>query len=284
MRNVQQFWITKPKQELFPVTLRAVHKWNIRGPRYETKCSLKGSFLNLFPWSHWFFFPFSIPGICLPITALEMVIFNHILSRISRPESGSCMTLTIVAMSLFTVKGDSSNSKKKREVKGCFEMNWGWRNFSAPSLDEAKKYSFTNWCKKKKNKIPKCTLIHGVNYSIYSKFFRFWAQGHQFSERNAESPCLGFQSSSRILSAIRTGRKGNPRIFGNPSFPISQDQPFPPKGSVQGMENSVGQGFGVCSFGLGFIVRINTHLHGEKGWPWLKPCPVVFFFLRSGHS
>lgn len=45
-----------------------------------------------------------------------MVIFNHILSRISRPESGSCMTLTIVAMSLFTVKGDSSNSKSKRRL------------------------------------------------------------------------------------------------------------------------------------------------------------------------
>lgn len=48
------------------------------------------------------------------MTALEMVIFNHILSRISRPESGSCITLTIVAMSLFTVKGDSSNSRRKK--------------------------------------------------------------------------------------------------------------------------------------------------------------------------
>lgn len=60
--------------------------------------------------------------ICLPITALEMVIFNHILSRISRPESGSCITLTIVAMSLFTVKGDSSNSRSKK-VTRFFEMN-----------------------------------------------------------------------------------------------------------------------------------------------------------------
>lgn len=60
------------------------------------------------------FFPPSIRLSCLPITALEIVIFNHILSRISRPESGSCITLTIVAMSLFTVKGDSSNSKREK--------------------------------------------------------------------------------------------------------------------------------------------------------------------------
>lgn len=47
-----------------------------------------------------------------PMTALAMVIFNHILSRISRPESGSCITLTMVAMSvLLADRGKSSNSE-----------------------------------------------------------------------------------------------------------------------------------------------------------------------------
>lgn len=46
-----------------------------------------------------------------PMTALAMVIFNHILSRISRPESGSCITFTMVAMSVFVAdRGKSSNS------------------------------------------------------------------------------------------------------------------------------------------------------------------------------
>ena len=40
-----------------------------------------------------------------------MVIFSHILSRISRPESGNCITLTMVAMSvLLADRGKSSNS------------------------------------------------------------------------------------------------------------------------------------------------------------------------------
>lgn len=52
------------------------------------------------------------------MTALEMVIFSHILSRISRPESGNCITLTMVAMSLLTVKGDSSSSEKPEKGAG----------------------------------------------------------------------------------------------------------------------------------------------------------------------
>lgn len=50
------------------------------------------------------------------MTALAMVIFNHILSRISKPESGSCITLTIVAMSvLFADRGRSSSSAATEE-------------------------------------------------------------------------------------------------------------------------------------------------------------------------
>lgn len=51
------------------------------------------------------------------MTALAMVIFNHILSRISRPESGNCITLTMVAMSvLLADRGKSSNSGMGEEV------------------------------------------------------------------------------------------------------------------------------------------------------------------------
>lgn len=92
-----------------------------------------------------------------------MVIFNHILSRISRPESGSCITLTIVAMSLFTVKGDSSNSKRK---KG-YMLLW-----NEPSLKRT--FWLPIWMKhfktqlyqqlQKKTQVPKC--INGINYSI----------------------------------------------------------------------------------------------------------------------
>lgn len=53
-----------------------------------------------------------------PITALAIVIFNHILSLISRPESGSCITLTMVAMSvLLADRGRSSNSgRREKEI------------------------------------------------------------------------------------------------------------------------------------------------------------------------
>lgn len=51
------------------------------------------------------------------MTALAIVIFNHILSRISRPESGSCITLTMVAMSvLLADRGRSSNSGVKKKT------------------------------------------------------------------------------------------------------------------------------------------------------------------------
>lgn len=44
------------------------------------------------------------------------MIFNHILSRISRPESGNCITLTMVAMSvLLAERGRSSNSGMEKE-------------------------------------------------------------------------------------------------------------------------------------------------------------------------
>lgn len=50
------------------------------------------------------------------MTALAIVIFNHILSRISRPESGSCITLTMVAMSvLLADRGRSSNSGGRKK-------------------------------------------------------------------------------------------------------------------------------------------------------------------------
>lgn len=40
--------------------------------------------------------------VTLPINALGMVILSHILSLISRPESGAAIVLTIVLMSVFT--------------------------------------------------------------------------------------------------------------------------------------------------------------------------------------
>jgi len=53
----------------------------------------------------------------LPITALDIVIFSHILSLISSPESGTCITFTMVAMSVFpTVRGRSSNSVKDNRM------------------------------------------------------------------------------------------------------------------------------------------------------------------------
>lgn len=59
-----------------------------------------------------------------PMTALAMVIFNHILSRISRPESGNCITLTMVAMSvLLADRGRSSNSGAGEEfVSGTSQL------------------------------------------------------------------------------------------------------------------------------------------------------------------
>lgn len=40
--------------------------------------------------------------VSLPINALGIVILSHILSLISRPESGAAIVLTIVLMSVFT--------------------------------------------------------------------------------------------------------------------------------------------------------------------------------------
>lgn len=99
-----------------------------------------------------------------------MVIFNHILSRISRPESGSCITLTIVAMSLFTVKGDSSNSKRKKGYMLLWNEPSLKRNFSAPNLDEPFQDTALSTDAKKDTKAPKYTLINGINYSIRTNF------------------------------------------------------------------------------------------------------------------
>lgn len=46
------------------------------------------------------------------MTALAMVIFSHMRSRISKPESGSCMARTTTPMSLFTVSAASSSSAR----------------------------------------------------------------------------------------------------------------------------------------------------------------------------
>ena len=54
----------------------------------------------------------------LPINAFGIVILSHIRSLISSPESGCAMALTIVAMSVFTVKWGLSSkpARKKRQI------------------------------------------------------------------------------------------------------------------------------------------------------------------------
>ena len=60
-----------------------------------------------------------------PINALGIVIFNHILSRISNPESGCAMALTTVAMSVFTVKFKLSNpGKESTKMLLCAFVNY----------------------------------------------------------------------------------------------------------------------------------------------------------------
>lgn len=69
------------------------------------------------------------------MTALEMVIFNHILSRISSPESGNCITFTMVAMSvLLTDRGKSSNSKRGKKKKKKNQTEHGVEFHSANFL------------------------------------------------------------------------------------------------------------------------------------------------------
>ena len=46
----------------------------------------------------------------LPINALGIVILSHILSLMSRPESGAAIVLTIVVMSVFTESPSPSGS------------------------------------------------------------------------------------------------------------------------------------------------------------------------------
>lgn len=46
------------------------------------------------------------------MNALGIVILSHILSRISRPESGDAIAFTTVAMSVLIVKFRSSNPEK----------------------------------------------------------------------------------------------------------------------------------------------------------------------------
>lgn len=48
----------------------------------------------------------------LPMNALGMVIFSHILSLISKPESGAAIARTIVSIGVFTVNFISSYGPK----------------------------------------------------------------------------------------------------------------------------------------------------------------------------
>ena len=52
----------------------------------------------------------------LPIKALGIVIFSHIRSLISRPESGCAIALTTVAISVLVVKFKSSNPEKEIQL------------------------------------------------------------------------------------------------------------------------------------------------------------------------
>lgn len=52
----------------------------------------------------------------IPIKALAMVIFSHILSRTSRPDSGQAMALATVAMSLWMERWKSSNPEKEQRT------------------------------------------------------------------------------------------------------------------------------------------------------------------------
>lgn len=53
-----------------------------------------------------------------------MVIFSHILSRTSRPDSGQAIALATVAMSVWMERWKSSNpeEEEEREIRGCAEM------------------------------------------------------------------------------------------------------------------------------------------------------------------
>lgn len=52
----------------------------------------------------------------IPMKALAMVIFSHILSRTSRPDSGQAMALATVAMSLWMERWKSSNPGKDQRT------------------------------------------------------------------------------------------------------------------------------------------------------------------------
>lgn len=52
-----------------------------------------------------------------------MVIFSHILSRTSRPDSGQAIALATVAMSVWMERWKSSNpEEEEREIRGRAEM------------------------------------------------------------------------------------------------------------------------------------------------------------------
>lgn len=53
----------------------------------------------------------------LPIKAFGIVIFNHILSLISNPESGLAMAATMVDISLLIVRCNSSNGPRYAHAK-----------------------------------------------------------------------------------------------------------------------------------------------------------------------
>ena len=48
-----------------------------------------------------------------------MVIFSHILSRTSRPDSGQAIALATVAMSVWMERWKSSNPEKEMEIGRC---------------------------------------------------------------------------------------------------------------------------------------------------------------------
>lgn len=62
----------------------------------------------------------------LPMKALGMVIFNHILSRTSRPDSGLAIALTTSVMSLWMVRRFSSWTPDKQQQQVTISVMDGW--------------------------------------------------------------------------------------------------------------------------------------------------------------
>lgn len=58
----------------------------------------------------------------VPIKAFAIVIFSHILSRTSRPDSGQAMALATVAMSLWMERWKSSNPGEDERIHAHKEI------------------------------------------------------------------------------------------------------------------------------------------------------------------